>query len=38
MDQGARFEVHIEKGCGLTGDHARPFEAQLGLTARRRES
>jgi putative DNA primase/helicase len=24
--------VHIEKGRGLTGDHARPFEAQLELT------
>jgi hypothetical protein len=29
MEQGARFEVHIEKGRGLQGDHAKPFEAQL---------
>jgi len=29
IDQGARFEVHIEKGRGLHGDHAKPFEAQL---------
>ena len=29
IDQGARFEVHIEKGRGLVGDHAKPFEAQL---------
>ena len=28
----ARFQVHIEKGRGLTGDHARPLEAQLELT------
>jgi uncharacterized protein YerC len=27
--QGARFEVHIEKGRGLHGDAAKPFEAQL---------
>ena len=27
--QGARFEVHIEKGRGLHGDDAKPFEAQL---------
>jgi putative DNA primase/helicase len=33
IEQGARFEVHIEKGRGLAGDHARPFEAQLDLTA-----
>jgi hypothetical protein len=32
IDQGARFEVHIEKGRGLAGDRARPFEAQLDLT------
>ena len=32
IEQGARFEVHIEKGRGLVGDHARPFEAQLDLT------
>src|SRR5262249_2885572 len=31
IEQGARFEVHIEKGRGLAGDHARPFEAQLDL-------
>jgi putative DNA primase/helicase len=30
--RGARFEVHIEKGRGLTGDHALPFEAQLELS------
>jgi putative DNA primase/helicase len=29
MDQGARFEVHIEKGRGVFGEHARPFEAWL---------
>jgi IclR helix-turn-helix domain len=29
MDQGARFEVHIEKGRGVFGAHARPFEAWL---------
>ena len=28
-DQGARFEVHIEKGRGLYGAGAQPFEAQL---------
>jgi putative DNA primase/helicase len=27
--EGARFEVHIEKGRGLTGDAAKPFEAKL---------
>jgi hypothetical protein len=27
--QGGRFEVHIEKGRGLHGDAAKPFEAQL---------
>ena len=27
--EGARFEVHIEKGRGVFGEHARPFEAQL---------
>ena len=32
MDQGARFEVHIEKGRGVFGEHARPFEAWLDLT------
>jgi putative DNA primase/helicase len=35
IEQGARFEVHIEKGRGLVGDHARPFEAQLELTTAR---
>jgi AAA domain/Homeodomain-like domain len=27
--EGARFAVHIEKGRGLTGDAAKPFEAKL---------
>ncbi|MBW7849990.1 MAG: AAA family ATPase [Rhodospirillales bacterium] len=27
--EGARFEVHIEKGRGITGDDAKPFEAKL---------
>jgi len=27
--QGARFTVHIEKGRGIHGAHARPFEASL---------
>jgi hypothetical protein len=27
--EGARFEVHIEKGRGITGDAAKPFEAKL---------
>jgi hypothetical protein len=27
--EGARFEVHIEKGRGITGEAARPFEAKL---------
>ena len=27
--EGARFEVHIEKGRGLTGDAAKPFEVKL---------
>ena len=27
--EGARFEVHIEKGRGLHGDDAKPFEARL---------
>jgi KaiC/GvpD/RAD55 family RecA-like ATPase len=26
---GARFEIHIEKGRGIHGDHAKPFEAKL---------
>ena len=29
--EGARFEVHIEKGRGIHGAHARPFEAQLAI-------
>ena len=28
-DQGARFEVHLEKARGIYGDDAKPFEAQL---------
>jgi putative DNA primase/helicase len=31
IEQGARFEVLIERGRRLAGDHARPFEAQLEL-------
>jgi putative DNA primase/helicase len=27
--EGARFEVHIEKGRGIFGDEAKPFEAKL---------
>jgi putative DNA primase/helicase len=27
--EGARFEVHIEKGRGIAGDDAKPFEAKL---------
>ncbi len=27
--QGARFQVHLEKARGITGDAAKPFEAQL---------
>jgi putative DNA primase/helicase len=27
--EGARFEVHIEKGRGIHGDQAKPFEAKL---------
>jgi putative DNA primase/helicase len=27
--EGARFEVHIEKGRGIHGDQAKPFEARL---------
>jgi putative DNA primase/helicase len=27
--EGARFEVHIEKGRGIHGDGAKPFEARL---------
>src|SRR5712691_8301276 len=29
--QGARFEVHIEKGRGIHGEHAKPFEARLDI-------
>jgi putative DNA primase/helicase len=29
--EGARFEVHIEKGRGIHGEHARPFEARLAI-------
>jgi hypothetical protein len=29
ITQGARFEVHIDKGRGIHGDDARPFEAWL---------
>jgi putative DNA primase/helicase len=29
MEQGARFEVHLEKARGIVGDGARPFEAHL---------
>jgi putative DNA primase/helicase len=28
-EQGARFEVHLEKARGICGDGARPFEAML---------
>jgi putative DNA primase/helicase len=28
-NEGARFEVHIEKGRGIFGDDAKPFEAKL---------
>lgn len=28
-EQGARFEVHLEKARGICGDEARPFEATL---------
>jgi putative DNA primase/helicase len=29
--EGARFTVHIEKGRGIHGEHARPFEASLAI-------
>jgi hypothetical protein len=29
--KGARFEVHIEKGRGIHGEDAKPFEARLEL-------
>jgi putative DNA primase/helicase len=35
--EGARFEVHIEKGRGIHGEHARPFEAQLAIVDGRTE-
>jgi putative DNA primase/helicase len=28
-DEGARFEVHVEKGRGVHGEAAKPFEARL---------
>jgi len=28
-EQGARFEVHIDKGRGIHGEQAKPFEASL---------
>lgn len=28
-DQGARFEIHLEKARGVHGEEAKPFEAQL---------
>jgi Homeodomain-like domain len=31
-DQGARFEVHLEKARGVYGDDAKPFEARLETT------
>jgi Bifunctional DNA primase/polymerase, N-terminal/Homeodomain-like domain len=31
-DQGARFEVHLEKARGIYGDDAKPFEARLETT------
>lgn len=31
-DQGARFEIHFEKGRSLHGDDAKPFEASLADT------
>ena len=32
---GARFEVHVEKGRALAGEQAKPFEARLALDAGR---
>ena len=29
MEQGARFEVHLEKARGLFGDEVKPFESAL---------
>jgi hypothetical protein len=34
QSQGARFEVHVEKGRSLYGSDANPFEAQLTADAR----
>lgn len=31
-EQGARFEVHLKKARGISGDQARPFEAALEVT------
>jgi hypothetical protein len=31
-DQGARFEIHLEKARGIYGDDAKPFEARLETT------
>jgi KaiC/GvpD/RAD55 family RecA-like ATPase len=36
--QGARFEVHVEKGRSLHGEDAEPFEAQLSTSADGRQS
>jgi hypothetical protein len=33
--QGARFEVHIEKGRSLHGEDAKPFEARLDIRERK---
>lgn len=32
-EEGARFEIHIEKGRGIFGDDAKPFEAKLMMIA-----
>src|SRR5262249_35912073 len=32
VEEGARFEVHIEKGRGIHGADAKPFEARLMTT------
>ena len=29
--QGARFKIHFEKSCGLSGDEAEAFEVRLEL-------
>lgn len=31
VDEGARFEVHLDKCRGIYGDDARPFEARLNI-------